>query len=74
MSTLPPSQISEYQDKIQYPAGVFEKFPDLPAEEATPIHADKDTMYLYSSQIMLRVVLNEAHNTLYNSRCIPPLF
>lgn len=70
MSTLPPSRISEYQDKIQYPEGVFEKFPDpsTPADADTPAHSDKDTMYLYSSQIMLRVVLNEAHNSLYNSK------
>jgi hypothetical protein len=73
MSTLPPSRISEYQDKIQYPEGVFEKFPDAPAEDATPTHSDKDTMYLYSSQIMLRIVLNEAHNSLYNSKWDPLL-
>jgi hypothetical protein len=64
MSTLPPSEISKYQDEIAYPTGVFEKLPERETFEMTDDDAD---MWVYSSQIHLRVILNGAHNTLYNS-------
>jgi len=64
MSNLTPSPISEYQDMISYPSGVFETFTegvdlDENQEETTM------TMLIYSSQIHLRVILNRAHNTIY---------
>lgn len=65
LSTLPPSEISKHQEDISYPSGVFEKFPDQMAYNETSNH-DK-TMWIYSSQIHLRVILNEAHNTLYGA-------
>jgi hypothetical protein len=65
MSTLPPSEISKYQEDISYPSGVFEKFPEVITFNESSDH-DK-TMWIYSSQIHLRVILNEAHNTLYSS-------
>lgn len=66
MSNLPPSDISKYQETISYPSGVFEKFPD-PTDEDSPEH--EKTMWTYSSMIHLRVILNEAHNTLYGNHC-----
>jgi hypothetical protein len=67
MSTLPPSEISKHQEEISYPSGVFEKFPEvMPYNDSS----DQDkTMWIYSSQIHLRVILNEAHNSLYASKC-----
>ncbi|KAF2268499.1 hypothetical protein CC78DRAFT_372218 [Lojkania enalia] len=63
MSTLPPSEISKFQEEISYPSGVFEKFPESIQFDDTNEH--EKTMWTYSSQIHLRVILNEAHNTLY---------
>src|SRR4051812_48695119 len=54
LSTLPPSEISKHQEDISYPSGVFEKFPDQMAYNETSNH-DK-TMWIYSSQIHLRVI------------------
>jgi len=76
MSTLPPSGISEHQSDIMYPAGVSDRFPtedgagyeDQPQEEGQEINAsDAYAMMIYSSQIWLRVILNEAHNALYGA-------
>ncbi|KAF2012228.1 hypothetical protein BU24DRAFT_412742 [Aaosphaeria arxii CBS 175.79] len=65
MSNLPPTDVSKYQEDVSYPSGVFEKLPeDMPYNEGT--HHEK-TMWIYSSQIHLRVILNEAHNTLYGN-------
>ena len=64
LSSLPPSDISKYQATVSYPSGVFEKFPDGVAYDETSAH--ERTMWIYSSQIHLRVILNEAHNTLYS--------
>ena len=70
MSTLPPSRISDFQSEIAYPDGVYES---VPIESGTNVEekmfADPQTqegsMLMYSSQIWLRVILNEAHNMLY---------
>lgn len=70
MSTLPPSRISDFQSEIAYPDGVYES---VPIESGTSVEekmfADPQTqegsMLMYSSQIWLRVILNEAHNMLY---------
>ncbi|KAL6707813.1 hypothetical protein ACN47E_003713 [Coniothyrium glycines] len=74
MSTLPPSGISAHQGEIMYPNGVSETFP---SEEGTGFlnerpdvrkgEEDDKSMMIYSSQIWLRVILNEAHNALYGS-------
>ncbi|KAF2687795.1 hypothetical protein K458DRAFT_170339 [Lentithecium fluviatile CBS 122367] len=65
MSTLPPTEVSKYQDDILYPSGVYEKFPD-------DLHIQDDSddhiLFIYSSLIHLRVVLNGAHNTLYGAK------
>jgi hypothetical protein len=63
LSSLPPSEISKYQARVSYPSGVFEKFPEDFSYDESSTH-DR-TMWIYSSQIHLRVILNEAHNTLY---------
>ncbi|KAF2785843.1 hypothetical protein K505DRAFT_368750 [Melanomma pulvis-pyrius CBS 109.77] len=74
LSSLPPSDISQYQATVSYPSGVFEKFPEDFSYDVSTTH-DK-TMWIYSSQIHLRVILNEAHNTLYgpNNRRQPQIF
>ena len=49
-----------------YPEGVYEKFPA--DETEVPVAPEGDTsMLIYSSQIWLRVILNEAHNALYGA-------
>lgn len=64
MSTLPPTDVSKYQDEIMYPSGVYENFPEgLPSTED---NGDL-TLWIYSSLIHLRVILNGAHNTLYGA-------
>ena len=77
MSTLPPSKVSDYQSDIMYPEGVYENFPPdgPPGTQEVPSDASKDgSMLMYSSQIWLRVILNEAHNTLYGtSKQHPPI-
>lgn len=75
MSTLPPSGISAYQGEIMYPNGVSETFPseegsgflDDRQDNARRGEEDDKSMMIYSSQIWLRVILNEAHNALYGS-------
>ncbi|KAH5982902.1 hypothetical protein HBI07_251850 [Parastagonospora nodorum] len=55
-----------------YPAGVRESFPidgmsmDVQEPQARP-NEDNELM-IYSSQIYLRVIMNEAHNQLYGSK------
>jgi hypothetical protein len=78
MSTLPTSSITQYQSSIMYPENVCESFPldgmglvvPLPRKEADQ---DKEMM-IYSSQIYLRVILNEAHNTLYGCKASEILY
>ncbi|KAF2730089.1 hypothetical protein EJ04DRAFT_445911 [Polyplosphaeria fusca] len=65
MSTLPPSDISKYQEEVSYPSGVFEKMPESLNFDDDNNSEHEKTMWTYSSQIHLRVILNEAHNTLY---------
>ncbi|KAI8938994.1 hypothetical protein NX059_004838 [Plenodomus lindquistii] len=75
MSTLPPSGISEHQSDIMYPAGVSDRFPtedgagyENQPQDGQQINAsDAYAMMIYSSQIWLRVILNEAHNALYGA-------
>lgn len=67
MSTLPPTEVSKYQDVITYPTGVYETFPEgLPASKDSN-DEDVMTLFIYSSLIHLRVILNGAHNTLYGA-------
>jgi hypothetical protein len=56
--------MSKFQDEISYPTGVFEKLPGKGPIDLTDNSTD---MWIYSSQIHLRVILNRAHNTLYNN-------
>ncbi|ORY11806.1 hypothetical protein BCR34DRAFT_483538 [Clohesyomyces aquaticus] len=65
LSTLPPSEISKYANEIAYPSGVYEKFPETVTYGDGSEH-DR-VMWIYSSQIHLRVILNEAHNMLYGA-------
>jgi len=74
MSTLPPSRISDFQSEIAYPDGVYESVPITSVPDAGTIVEEKmfadpqtqeGSMLMYSSQIWLRVILNEAHNMLY---------
>ncbi|KAJ4375239.1 hypothetical protein N0V83_002325 [Neocucurbitaria cava] len=67
MSTLPPSNISAHQSDIMYPEGVYEKFPADETEVPEPPEGGDTSMLIYSSQIWLRVILNEAHNALYGA-------
>ncbi|KAF2203904.1 hypothetical protein GQ43DRAFT_229181 [Delitschia confertaspora ATCC 74209] len=67
MSTLPPSGISKFQDDIAYPSGVSDEMPsadNLPDDITT-------SMLYYSAQIHLRVLLNNAHNSLYRQKLDP---
>jgi hypothetical protein len=72
MSTLPTSSVTTYQSFIMYPAGVCESFPIdgmsmvVPEPQARP-NEDIELM-IYSSQIYLRVIMNEAHNQLYGGK------
>ncbi|KAF1963539.1 hypothetical protein CC80DRAFT_8306 [Byssothecium circinans] len=68
MSTLPATQVSKYQSDIMYPAGVYEHAPESPV---VPDSGTNLQLYIYSSLIHLRVLLNGAHNYLYGSRSIP---
>jgi hypothetical protein len=65
MNTLPPSDVSKHQDEIMYPLGVYENF-----SETNQPHEETENdmpMFIYSSLIHLRVILNRAHNTLYGA-------
>ncbi|KAF1351537.1 hypothetical protein EJ07DRAFT_168937 [Lizonia empirigonia] len=70
MSTLPPSRITDFQSEIAYPDGVYES---VPIKSGTGVEetifagpqTQEGSMFMYSSQIWLRVILNEAHNILY---------
>lgn len=68
---------------MNYPKGVFDNFPvdgennemTMPAASALQLD-DKDNVQfmIYSSQIWMRVILNEAHNALYGaSKCLSKL-
>ena len=65
MSTLPATQVSKYQSDIMYPAGVYEHAPESPSIPDTGTNVQ---LFIYSSLIHLRVLLNGAHNYLYASR------
>lgn len=68
MSTLPPTNVSKYQDVIMYPTGVYESFPEtLSNSHNESSDEDMMTLFIYSSLIHLRVILNGAHNTLYGA-------
>ncbi|KAJ4345059.1 hypothetical protein N0V95_005968 [Ascochyta clinopodiicola] len=70
MSTLPPSSISDLQSEIAYPDVLYES---LPIGSRTIVEEEmfgepqiqEGSMLMYTSQIWLRVILNEAHNMLY---------
>ncbi|RYN17062.1 hypothetical protein AA0119_g11494 [Alternaria tenuissima] len=72
MSNLPTSDITVHQNQIMYPTGVRDYFPVEGKEMVEGTQAnrkpedDKDIM-IYSSQIWMRVILNEAHNALYGA-------
>lgn len=75
MSTLPTSGISRHQSDIMYPEGVYENVPvengdsrdGRQDEDRREGGRTDDPMLMYSSQIWLRVILNEAHNALYGA-------
>lgn len=72
MSTLPTSRVTEHQSNIVYPTGVYDFFPidgkDVAASDAGKKRPEDDRdMMIYSSQICMRVILNEAHNALYGA-------
>jgi hypothetical protein len=78
LSTLPTSHVTTYQSHIMYPAGVCESFPfDGSGAAGLPASAVKSVedrnMMIYSSQIYLRVILNEAHNALYGAGKVPKM-
>ncbi|KAF2022955.1 C6 zinc finger domain-containing protein, partial [Setomelanomma holmii] len=70
LSTLPPSNLTAYQNEMMYPDGICDYFavdgegPEIVHEQN--LEKDRDMM-MYSSQIRLRVILNEAHNALYGA-------
>ncbi|KAF9733463.1 hypothetical protein PMIN06_009150 [Paraphaeosphaeria minitans] len=67
ISELEPSAITKYQTNIEYPSGVYESFGEgMPEFDGTSVHTKN--LFLYSSQIHLRVILNDAHNSLYGAR------
>jgi hypothetical protein len=79
MGTLPPSKVSDYQDDIMYPEGVYESVPvdAFPGIEETRLHTGKypqdDPMTMVSSQIWLCVFMSKARNALYaTSKKYPP--
>lgn len=61
ISELQPSAITDYQNDIMYPSGVFESFEGT----ALPQEPSSQNMFIYSGQIHLRIILNDAHNSLY---------
>jgi hypothetical protein len=72
MSTLPTSSVTVHQNHIMYPAGVYDYFPvdgkDMAASVPEQKKPEDDTaLMIYSSQIWMRVILNEAHNALYGA-------
>lgn len=64
MSTLTPSGISKFQDEVAYPSGVSD---EMPSVENLPEDITTSMLY-YSAQIHLRVLLNNAHNSLYRQK------
>jgi hypothetical protein len=66
MSNLHPTDISKYQDVIQYPSGFLDSFDHLPNNDAG-VNEEMMNLFIYSSLIHLRVILNGAHNTLYGA-------
>lgn len=72
LSTLPTSSVTAHQNHMMYPAGVYDNFPIDGKELALPVPEqpkpeDKQDLMIYSSQIWMRIVLNEAHNALYGA-------
>ncbi|KAF2632999.1 hypothetical protein BU25DRAFT_471143, partial [Macroventuria anomochaeta] len=66
MSTLPPSRISDFQSEIAYPDGVsIESGTSVEEKMFADPNPQEGSMLMYTSQIWLRVILNEAHNMLY---------
>ncbi|KAF9728474.1 hypothetical protein PMIN04_010457 [Paraphaeosphaeria minitans] len=72
LSTLPSSNVTQYQNDIMYPANVYDYLPMNGKQTMTvaqtehKLKEDSDMM-IYSSQIWLRVILNEAQNALYDA-------
>jgi hypothetical protein len=68
MSNFPTSDITQHQSQINYPRGVYEHIVDdqgAVEERSSEQRHENDVMMVYSAQIWLRVILNEAHNALY---------
>ena len=61
LSSLPPSNVTQYQTSIMYPIG------DMVVSALEPKGPHDNEMLIYSSQIWMRVLLNEAHNALYGA-------
>jgi hypothetical protein len=66
------SQVTQHQDFIMYPAGVYEYLP-IDGKEvggSVPVKKkpeDDKVIIIYLNQIWMRVILNEAHNALYRA-------
>jgi hypothetical protein len=77
MSTLPTSDVTVHQNQIMYPVGVCDYFPVegkemvMGTQENRKPEDDKDLM-IYSSQVWMRIILNEAHNALYGASKLLP--
>lgn len=54
-----------------YPKGVNDRFPTDENERTVSNSKGKELM-IYSSQIWMRVILNQAHNALYGARKFLP--
>jgi hypothetical protein len=70
MSNFPTSDITQHQSQINYPRGVYEHLVDdqgAGEERSSEQRHENDVMMVYSAQIWLRVILNEAHNALYGA-------
>ena len=77
MNTLPTSDITVHQNQIMYPTGMSgyvsgEGNEMIEGTQANRNPEDDKDLMIYSSQIWMRVILNEAHNALSNaSKSLP---
>jgi hypothetical protein len=72
MSSLPTSSITSHQSDIMWPEGVYEYFAlndkGTVVDTLPEPQTNKDiVMMVYTGQIWLRIILNEAHNALYGA-------
>ena len=65
LAELQPSAITEHQTDISYPSGIYESFNEGTQLPEPMQSKQSNNMFIYSSQIHLRVLLNDAQNSLY---------